>query len=94
METTVNSVAIVLGVLQILSILLGGLRFYTKIKVDFATMEGKISTEVAKIEGRIEKIEAQYVPNGGSSMRDAVNRIESKIAKLEGRFEQHIDENE
>lgn len=46
----------------------------------------------AKIEKRLDRIEQEYKPNHGSSMRDAVNRIEQKIAKLEGRFEQHVDE--
>jgi hypothetical protein len=41
---------------------------------------------------RLEKLEEQYKPNGGSSMRDAVNRIELKLSKLEGKFEQHIEE--
>jgi hypothetical protein len=38
-------------------------------------------------------------PNGGSSMRDAVNKIGTDVtemrvslARLEGRFEQHVDE--
>ena len=45
-----------------------------------------------KIIARIEKLEEQYRPNGGSSMRDAINRIELKVTKLEGKFEQHVDE--
>jgi hypothetical protein len=44
-----------------------------------------------KIVARIEKLEEQYKPNGGSSMRDAINRIELKLSKLEGKFEQHLD---
>lgn len=38
-------------------------------------------------------------PNGGSSMRDAVNKIGTDVtemrvslARLEGRFDQHVDE--
>ena len=45
-----------------------------------------------KIIARLEKLEEQYRPNGGSSMRDAINRIELKLSKLEGKFEQHVDE--
>lgn len=45
-----------------------------------------------KIIARIEKLEEQYRPNGGSSMRDAINRIEIKVSKLEGKFEQHLDD--
>jgi hypothetical protein len=45
-----------------------------------------------KITARLDKLEEQYKPNGGSSMRDAINRIELKLSKLEGKFEQHMDE--
>jgi len=45
-----------------------------------------------KIIARLEKLEEQYRPNGGSSMRDAINRIELKVSKLEGKFEQHLDD--
>lgn len=47
---------------------------------------------VNKITSRLDKLEEQYKPNGGSSMRDAVNRIELKLSKLDGKFEQHIEE--
>ena len=45
-----------------------------------------------KITVRLDRLEEQYKPNGGSSMRDAINRIELKLSKLEGKFEQHMDE--
>jgi hypothetical protein len=45
-----------------------------------------------QIKRRLDRLEDQYKPNGGSSMRDAINRIENKLAKLEGKFEQHIEE--
>lgn len=45
-----------------------------------------------KLNQRIDKLEEQYKPNGGSSMRDAINRIEIQLSKLEGKFEQHIDD--
>lgn len=42
---------------------------------------------------------AELKPNGGSSMRDSINRIANdvtemrvSIARLEGRFDQHVDE--
>ena len=47
---------------------------------------------VNKITSRLDKLEEQYKPNGGSSMRDAINRIELKVSKLDGKFEQHIEE--
>ena len=33
-------------------------------------------------------------PNGGSSIKDSITRIEITLAKLEGKFEQHIKEHE
>jgi hypothetical protein len=47
---------------------------------------------MTKITSRLDKLEEQYRPNGGSSMRDAVNRIELNLSKLDGKFEQHIEE--
>jgi len=47
-----------------------------------------------KIKTRLDRIEAEYKPNHGTSMRDAINRIENKLSKLEGRFEQHVEESE
>jgi hypothetical protein len=47
-----------------------------------------------KLNARLDKLEEQYRPNGGSSMRDAINRIELKVTKLEGKFEQHVEETE
>ena len=51
-----------------------------------------------KMEKRITRMELEYKPNGGSSLRDAINRIENKInnvdvkvARLEGRFDEHTD---
>jgi hypothetical protein len=42
---------------------------------------------------------AELKPNGGSSMRDSINRIaldvtemRVSLARLEGRFDQHVDE--
>jgi hypothetical protein len=48
----------------------------------------------ASMTSRLERVEEQYKPNGGSSMRDAVNRIEVKLSKLEGKFEQHVEESD
>jgi hypothetical protein len=47
---------------------------------------------MTKITTRLDKLEEQYRPNGGSSMRDAINRIELNLSKLDGKFEQHIEE--
>lgn len=45
-----------------------------------------------KLNTRLDRLEEQYKPNGGSSMRDAINRIEVKLSRLEGKFEQHVDD--
>jgi hypothetical protein len=45
------------------------------------------------ISARLGTLESQYKPNGGSSMRDAVNRIEKQVDKLQSRFETHLDNN-
>jgi hypothetical protein len=44
---------------------------------------------------------AELKPNGGSSLRDAINKIGTdmtevrvSLARLEGRFDQHIEEGE
>jgi hypothetical protein len=44
---------------------------------------------------------AELKPNGGSSMRDAINKIgldmtevRVSLARLEGRFDQHVEEGE
>lgn len=52
-----------------------------------------------KMDKRILRMEMEYKPNGGSSLRDAINRIEHqinnvdvKVARLEGRFDEHTDD--
>lgn len=39
---------------------------------------------------RLEKIEAELKTNHGSSLRDAVNRIESRVNDLSDRFDEHV----
>jgi hypothetical protein len=45
------------------------------------------------ISARLNVIESQYRPNGGSSMKDAVNRIEKQLDKVQDRLDSHIDHN-
>lgn len=59
---------------------------------DLTEKYNDIDQKYDDIREKLTSIELQYKPNGGSSMRDAVNRIENKFAKLEGRFEQHVEE--
>lgn len=56
----------------------------------------KVSTKLDKLDNisdRLTKVELQYKPNGGSSMKDSVNRIEKQLDKLQDRLENHIDKN-
>lgn len=41
---------------------------------------------------RLAKIEAELQPNHGSSLRDAVNRIEVAVQQISERFDRHIHE--
>ena len=54
-----------------------------------------------KINQRLDRIEYQFHPNGGESIKDQLNRQDAKlqelhrdVAKLTGRFDQHIEEND
>lgn len=41
---------------------------------------------------KLEKINAQFHRNGGSTLRDQNDRMERDLARLTGRFDQHIEE--
>jgi hypothetical protein len=41
----------------------------------------------AKLEEQIEEIKKQYKPNGGSTMRDAINRIEATLNRLDTKLD-------
>lgn len=42
------------------------------------------------IDARISRITREMKPNGGTSMRDVLDRIEKQNAKLEEQFDHHI----
>lgn len=42
------------------------------------------------IDARISRIRREMVPNGGTSMRDVLDRIEQQNMKLEEQFDHHI----
>ena len=42
------------------------------------------------IDARINRITREMKPNGGTSMRDVLDRIEKQNAKLEEQFDHHI----
>ena len=73
----------ILSTLEILAIIWAAFRYLNKIinRLD----------KLTDIDDRLKKVESQYVPNGGSSMRDAVNRIEKNVDRLQERFENHLD---
>lgn len=90
MQTTYIIVATILGLLEILALIFGFFKFFNKVTSQLAV----VAERVKGLTDRVTTIEAEYKPNGGSSMRDAINRIEAKFNKLEGRFEQHVEESD
>ena len=51
-----------------------------------------INDRLTAQDDRLIRIESQVQRNGGSSLRDSVDRIDRDVAKLTGRFDQHIEE--
>jgi hypothetical protein len=74
---------LILSSLEIAALIFAGFRYINKLTSKLEKLD--------EIDDRIKKVESQYVPNGGSSMRDAVNRIEKNMDKLQERFDNHID---
>lgn len=52
----------------------------------------KIDERLTHQDIRLEKIDAQFHRNGGSTLRDQNDRMERDLARLTGRFDQHIEE--
>lgn len=52
----------------------------------------KLDTRLTAQDARLISIEAQFHRNGGSSLRDSIDRIDRDVARLTGRFDQHIEE--
>ena len=52
----------------------------------------KVDLRLTEQDERLIRIEAQFHRNGGSSLRDSIDRIDRDVAKLTGRFDQHIEE--
>ena len=76
---------LLLSSVEIAALIWAGFRYINKITNKLEKLN--------QIDDRLKKVESQYVPNGGSSMRDAVNRIEKNMDKLQERFDSHIDKN-
>jgi hypothetical protein len=51
-----------------------------------------IDSRLTEQDERLIRIESQFHRNGGSSLRDSIDRIDRDVAKLTGRFDQHIEE--
>ena len=52
------------------------------------SIDGRLSQQ----DDRLIRIESQFHRNGGSTLRDSIDRIDRDVAKLTGRFDQHIEE--
>jgi len=74
---------LILTSLEIAALIFAGFKYINKVTSRLEKLD--------QIDDRIKKVESQYVPNGGSSMRDAINRIEKNMDKLQERFDNHID---
>lgn len=52
----------------------------------------KIDVRLTEQDTKLEKINAQFHRNGGSTLRDQNDRMERDLARLTGRFDQHVEE--
>ncbi len=52
----------------------------------------KLDARLTEQDKQLERIDAQFHRNGGSSLRDQNDRIERDLARLTGRFDQHIED--
>jgi hypothetical protein len=52
----------------------------------------KLDERLTEQDIKLEKINAQFHRNGGSTLRDQNDRMERDLARLTGRFDQHIQE--
>lgn len=52
----------------------------------------KLDLRLSETESRLIRIEQQFHRNGGTSLRDSIDRIDRDVARLSGRFDQHIEE--
>ena len=85
LSDTSSAAQILITVIEIIGLLYAGFKVVNKITTRLDKLD--------EITDRLDTLEAQYKPNGGSSMRDAVNRIERQVEKLQDRLEHHIDNN-
>lgn len=42
------------------------------------------------IDARVSKVSREFKPNGGSSLRDAIDRIERKQDRIEAKIDDHV----
>jgi hypothetical protein len=52
----------------------------------------KLDVRLTEQDKKLERIDAQFHRNGGSSLRDQNDRMERDLARLTGRLDQHIEE--
>ena len=51
----------------------------------FENCMNNMNNKISKIEDKIEEIDKELKPNSGTSLRDAINRIETRLEVLESR---------
>ncbi len=52
----------------------------------------RLDERLTEQDKKLERIDAQFHRNGGSTLRDQNDRMERDLARLTGRFDQHIEE--
>ena len=62
------------------------------VPVAFFNMWRRIDTRLTNQDERLIRIEAQFHRNGGTSLRDSIDRMDRDLARLTGRFDNHVEE--
>lgn len=70
----------------------GGKRAVTTVHKLGEALLGDPETGKPGMPERLDRIEAELHPNGGGSLRDAVNRTENELAELRAQFTAHLAE--
>jgi len=80
----------------LVGIVWGGLKTINQLRIllhhRIAAKASDLASE--RLASEIEEIKKQYRPNGGSSMRDVVNRIESKLDHVQSNLDKHLGAHE
>jgi len=73
----------------LVGIVWGGFKTINQIRVFVHHKVAVKASDLAaeRLAAEIEEIKKQYRPNGGSSMRDAINRIEAAVLRLDNKLD-------